>query len=242
MVSEGEQIVVVGGSSGIGLALAGRLIGSGAVVTIVGRSAERLAAAKQKLGAPSAVHVVSADVTKEDDVQRLFSGIGPLDHIVATAADVAGVYQPLVSLDIAAARRVIDSKVVGPLLLAKHGAPRLAPGGSMTFTSGIAAYRPAPRGSVVAAANGALESLAYALALELAPIRVNVVSPGWVNTPIWDVIAGPAKTERLEAMAKRLPVGRVGQPSDIADAIISLIGNPYITGTVLHTDGGQRLV
>jgi NAD(P)-dependent dehydrogenase (short-subunit alcohol dehydrogenase family) len=116
-----------------------------------------------------------------------------------------------------------------------EGAPGTAP-------SGIAANRPAPGGSMVAAANGALEALARALALELAPVRVNVVSPGWVDTPIWDVIAGDHKTERLAAMARRLPVGRVGAPLDIARAFVALMHNDFITGTVVHVDGGRRLV
>jgi NAD(P)-dependent dehydrogenase (short-subunit alcohol dehydrogenase family) len=137
---------------------------------------------------------------------------------------------------------VLDSKIVGPLLLAKHGAPRLRSGGSITFTSGIAAYRPAARGSVVAAVNGALESLAYALAVELAPIRVNVVSPGWTATPIWDAVAGEGKTEMWSAMAKRLPVGRIGRPDEIAAAIVAVMQNSFVNGTVFHVDGGQRLV
>jgi NAD(P)-dependent dehydrogenase (short-subunit alcohol dehydrogenase family) len=103
---------------------------------------------------------------------------------------------------------------------------------------GIAAYRPAAGGSVVAAVNGALESLAYALALELAPVRVNVVSPGWTDTPIWDTIAGEAKSGRLDAMAARLPAGRVGTPGDVAQTVLGLIGNPFITGTVVHV--GRR--
>jgi NAD(P)-dependent dehydrogenase (short-subunit alcohol dehydrogenase family) len=140
------------------------------------------------------------------------------------------------------ARRVVDSKVIAPLLLAKHGAPRLQRGGSITFTSGIAAYRPTPKGSVVAAVNGAIESLVYALAVELAPIRVNAVSPGWVDTPIWDTVAGDGKTAALDTMARRLPVGRIGQAEDIAQAIESVMRNGFISGTVINVDGGQRLV
>jgi NAD(P)-dependent dehydrogenase (short-subunit alcohol dehydrogenase family) len=112
----------------------------------------------------------------------------------------------------------------------------------MTFISGIAAYRPAARGSVVAAVNAALEGLVRALAVELAPIRVNAVSPGWVDTTIWTQVAGDRKAEMLAAMAERLPVGRVGQPEDIADAISFLIGNGFSTGTTLHVEGGHRLV
>jgi NAD(P)-dependent dehydrogenase (short-subunit alcohol dehydrogenase family) len=183
-----------------------------------------------------------ADVTREDQVAALFAGIGGLDHIVSTAADIDGAYQLLPALELKAAQRVVESKLYGPLLLAKHGAPRLAANGSMTFVSGIAAYRPAARGSVVAAVNAALEGLVRALAVELAPIRVNAVSPGWVDTTIWAQVAGDRKDETLGAMAERLPVGRIGQPDDIADAIFFLIGNGFTTGTTLHVEGGHRLV
>jgi NAD(P)-dependent dehydrogenase (short-subunit alcohol dehydrogenase family) len=242
MNAEPEKVLIVGGGSGMGLALAEALLQDGAEVTIVGRSAIRLADARKTLAPTDRVRTMVADISQEDQVARLFEECGPLDHIVTTAADIQGAYQYLSSLDIAAARRVVDSKFIGPLLLAKYGAPRLAAHGSITLTSGIAAYRPAARGSVVAAVNGALESLAYALAVELGPIRVNVVSPGWVDSPIWRFIApGDAKTASLDAMAKRLPVGRIGQPVDIADAIRFLMRNGFVTGTVLHVDGGHRL-
>lgn len=226
----------------MGLAFAERMLASGAVVTIVGRSSERLAEAREKLRNLPGLETVAADATREDEVASLFQSTGMLNHIVWTAADVSGVYVPLIDMDVSCARRVVDSKVIAPLLLAKHGAPRLAAGGSIILTSGIAAYRPAPRGSVVAAINGAIESLVYALAVELAPVRVNAVSPGWVDTPIWDSVAGAAKAEALASMAKRLPVARIGQPSDIAHAIESVMRNGFMTGTVVHVDGGQRLV
>jgi NAD(P)-dependent dehydrogenase (short-subunit alcohol dehydrogenase family) len=237
-----DRVMIVGGGSGMGLALCRALLADGADVTIVGRSQARLSGARDSLPAADRLHLVVADISQEDQVARLFERCGPLDHIVSTAADIQGAYQLLPALDMTAARKVVDSKFLGPLLLAKYGAPCLAPQGSITFTSGIAAYRPAPRGSVVAAINGALESLAYALAVELGPRRVNVVSPGWVDTPIWESIApGDAKAVALDAMAKRLPVGRVGRPDDIADAIRFLMRNTFVTGTVLHVDGGHRL-
>lgn len=237
-----QHILIVGGSSGMGLALAEKLLALSAEVTIVGRSREKLAAAQARLANPDRLRTVAADITQEDAVVRLFSSTRKWHHIVTTAADISGVYELLPSLDVDTARRVLDSKIIGPLLLAKYGAPQLEAGGSITFTSGIAAYRPGRRGSVVAAVNGALESLVYALAIELAPIRVNAVSPGWVDTPIWQHVAGERKADVLGEMARRLPVGRIGRPSDIADAITATMENGFMTGTVLHVDGGQRLI
>ncbi|MBO0782458.1 MAG: SDR family oxidoreductase, partial [Ktedonobacteraceae bacterium] len=167
--------------------------------------------------------------------------VGRFDHLVVTAAgDLA--YQPIRELDLDAARRTIDSKLVAALLLAKHAAAHIDTHGSITFTAGIAAERPLPNGVVVATVNGALFSLAYGLALSFAPIRVNVLSPGWVDTPIWEAIAGANKPAMFEQMAQRLPVGRIGRPADIAHAAIFLMENEFTTGTVLPVDGGQRLV
>ncbi|MEV0801307.1 SDR family oxidoreductase [Kribbella sp. NPDC050281] len=233
-----EHVVVVGGSSGMGRALAAELVAQGSEVTVAGRSAGKLDAVRRELG----VRTVAMDIGVEQDVERLFKTTGTVSHIVTTAADISGAYQLISEYDVNSARSAVDSKLLGPLLLAKHGTPLLETGGSIVFTSGIAAYRPGPRAAVVAALNGGLASLASALAVELAPIRVNVVSPGWVDTPIWEYVAGDATAETLAAMAARLPAGRIGRTKDIADAIIALLRNGFITGTVLHADGGHRLV
>ncbi|RZT20926.1 NAD(P)-dependent dehydrogenase (short-subunit alcohol dehydrogenase family) [Kribbella sp. VKM Ac-2569] len=232
-----EHVVIVGGSSGMGRALAAELVAQGSEVTVAGRTPAKLDAVRRELG----VRTVATDLGSEHDIERLFATTGKVSHIVTTAADVGGAYQPIAEYDVGSARGAVDSKLLGPLLLAKHGAPMLEPGGSIVFTSGIAAYRPGPRASLLAALNGALASLAAALAVELAPLRVNVISPGWVDTPIWQDVAGEAAPETLSAMAARLPVGRIGHPQDIAAAIIALLRNGFITGTVLHADGGHRL-
>ncbi|WP_442920316.1 SDR family oxidoreductase [Mesorhizobium sp. WSM4983] len=236
------KILIVGGGSGMGLALARRCLDEGAGVIIAGRNAARLNAARDELDRPAALATAMVDISREAEVAALFARIGRLEHIVSTAADIEGAYRLLPEIELSAAQKVVDSKFYGPLLLAKHGAPKLSANGSLTFVSGIAAYRPAARGSVVAAVNAGLEGLVRALAIELAPIRVNAVSPGWVDTPIWQFVAGDAKDETLAAMAKRLPAGRVGRPEDIADAIRFLMGNGFTTGTTLHVEGGQRLV
>lgn len=237
-----EKVLIVGGSSGMGLALAKRCLDAGAKVIIVGRTGDKLKRACEELQNPAALDAIAADIAQEDQVADLFKRIGTVDHIVSTAADIEGAYELLPSLELKAAQRVVESKFYGPLLLAKHGASALSNVGSITFTSGIAAYRPSARGSVVAAINAGLEGLVRALAIELAPIRVNAVSPGWVDTPIWALVAGDKKNDTLSAMAERLPVGRVGQPDDIADAIHFLMGNTFTTGTVLHVEGGHRLI
>jgi NAD(P)-dependent dehydrogenase (short-subunit alcohol dehydrogenase family) len=139
--------------------------------------------------------------------------------------------------------RAVRSKLLGPVFAAQESAARIKPGGSITFTSGIAARRPMRGGSAAAAINSGLEGLVRALAVELAPLRVNAVSPGWTDTPIWDgIMAQDRKKEAFAAMAARLPCGRVGQAKDIAKAIIFLMTSEFSTGTVLDVDGGQRLV
>lgn len=237
-----ERVLIAGGSSGMGLALAEQLLREDCAVTIVGRTDEKLRAAQKRLGNAPQLSCIAADITQEAQVAGLFAQCGSLEHIVCTAADIGGAYQLLPAIDPSVVRKAMDSKLLAPLLLAKHGAPMLQSGGSITFTSGIAYCRPAARGSVVAAINGGLNSLTYALAVELAPIRVNAVSPGWVDSPIWEFVAGAAKAEMLDGMAKRLPAGRVGHVDDIADAICFLMRNRFATGSVLHVDGGHRLV
>lgn len=223
----------------MGLALARRLLAGGAEVTIAGRSADRLAAAQP---GNDLLRTRQVDVTSEDQVQRLLADATTVNHVVVTAVDVAGAYAPMPDFSLGAARAVIDTKLMGPWLVAKHFRPAVPQEASITFTSGVAAYRPGPGSSMIAATNGALESLARALAVELAPIRVNVVSPGWIDTPVWDVLAGNDKDERFSAMAQRLPAGRIGLPDDVAEAFLAVLQNKFMTGALVHVDGGQRLV
>lgn len=239
---DGQRVVVVGGSSGMGLALSARLMARHCAVSIVGRSRQKLEMAREQLREYGEVRLHQADVTREEDVRQLFLETGDVDHLVCTAADIRGAYELLPELELPALGRAIDSKIVAPILLAKHGARRISANGSITLTSGIAAYRPRAKGVAVAAINAALEGVVRAMAVELAPLRVNAVSPGWVRTPIWADVAGGESEKLLSAMAAQLPVGRVGTADDIADAIVFLLGNGYTTGTVLHVEGGHRLV
>jgi NAD(P)-dependent dehydrogenase (short-subunit alcohol dehydrogenase family) len=238
-------IVVIGGSSGIGLAVARRSLDDGAAVVIAGRSQQRLDAARADLDrtGPPAGRLSAHPVDIGDPVQvaRLFERVGTLSHLVVTAADLP--YGPVVSLSEDSMVRAVRSKILGPLFAAQQAAPRMTKPGSMTFTSGIAASRPAPGGALAATVNGALESMVLALALELAPIRVNAVSPGWVDTPVWDRLAAPdVKSARMAGLAARLPARRLGRPEDIANAVAFLIADNFVTGTVLHAEGAQVLV
>jgi NAD(P)-dependent dehydrogenase (short-subunit alcohol dehydrogenase family) len=240
-VSNADTVVVIGGSSGMGLAVARRCLADGARVVIAGRSRQRLEAASAELSRPHALTTVAADITDQAQLQHLFEQVGTLTHLVVTAADLP--YGLAVTLTEDSMMRAVRSKITGPLTAAQLAAPRMPAHGSITYTSGIAAYRPMPGGALAAITNGALESMVRALALELAPIRVNTVSPGWVDTPIWDNLAAPkVKQARLAEVAARLPGGRIGNPEDIANTIAFLIGDCFVTGTVLHAEGGQLLV
>lgn len=232
--------MIIGGGSGMGLALARTLLAEDMSVTIVGRSADRLAAARAELERPAhgEVTTIAADIGREEDVAALFARVGKVDHVAVTAADATGVYGRTPDITFATARAIVDSKLLGAWLVGKYAAGRVS--GSITYTSGINAYRPNGSNTIMAAANGALASLAYGLAIELAPVRVNVISPGWVDTPIWDQLELDKRAAFAE-LAERLPARRIGTPDDIAQAFFSLMHNGFITGTVLHVDGGHRL-
>ncbi|MEV5508275.1 SDR family oxidoreductase [Streptomyces orinoci] len=233
--------LIFGGSSGMGLALARTLLADGMDVTIVGRSADRLTAARTELErtARGTVRTARADIGREQEVAELFARMGRVEHVAVTAADATGVYGRTADVPTAAARAIVETKLLGAWLIGKYAAGHVT--GSVTYTSGINAYRPNGSNTIVAAANGALESLAYGLAVELAPVRVNVISPGWVDTPIWDQL-GMDKRAAFAELAQRLPARRIGSPDDIAQAFVSVMRNEFITGTVLHADGGHRLV
>lgn len=238
----GNKIIVVGGSSGMGFGVAQAALAKGAEVIIVGRSPERLAQAAEDLACADRVRTIAADVTSEDEVRHLFEIAESFDHLFVSAASNLA-YQPIREFDLDDARKTIDAKLIAALLLSKYAARQINEHGSITFTAGIAAERPMPTAALVAAVNGGLFSFTYALALGLAPVRVNAISPGWIDTPIWETSALAAnKPAAFEQMAQRLPAGRIGCPSDIGHAVIFLMENGFTTGTILPVDGGHRLV
>jgi NAD(P)-dependent dehydrogenase (short-subunit alcohol dehydrogenase family) len=238
MTLEGAAVIVVGGSSGIGLATARAARAQGARVTIAGRSRERLERARAQLGGE--VGAVALDVSEDAGVQALFEGAGRVDHVLLTAGSV--VLAPRLQPALEALRPALEDRFWGAVRVAKHAAPHMGAGGSITFTSGSAGQRPAPGTALDSASCGAVEALARALALDLAPVRVNALCPGYVDTPLLRGALGARADEVLAGVASALPARRIGRPEDVAHAALFLMTNGYVTGISLPVDGGQRLV
>ena len=229
----GKKVVVVGGSSGIGLATAALAKSEGADVVIAARNAERLKAAADKLQAAA----IAADVTSDDSVVALFRDCGPVDHVIVTAAQLRTGPFKTVSMD--DVRATMEGKFWGAWRVARAAEIRV--GGSLTLVSGFLSIRARPNSAIVSAANGALESLARALALELAPVRVNAVSPGVIDTPIRAAMPEAARREMLSKVAAALPVGRVGLGEDVARQILAFMTNGFATGSIAYIDGGALI-
>ncbi len=232
-----QKTIVIGGSSGMGLAIAQLLHSLGHEVVIASRSQEKLEKAKKSIG-KAETHVL--DITKEEEIARFFKSVGSFDHLVTTAADF--LMGPFLTLPLDQAKGFFDSKFWGQYLAAKHGAPHIRKGGSITLFCGSAAHRPFPNFSTGSAINAAIEGLTRALALELSPIRVNAISPGTVITPVWDTLTEQEKLKTFADAAEHLPAKRVGRPEDIAQAVLYLVQCQYATGSIVYVDGGGRLV
>lgn len=234
-----KKVVITGGSAGIGLATAKALAQQDAHLIIASRSQDKLDRAKKEIGKNCETHKL--DVSDEDAVKRFFDNVGNIDHLVTPAA--GGALGPLLELPTASARNVVDSKLWGQYHTAKYGAPKLGSGSSITFFSGIVSRKPMAGTSTYTIIAGAMESLTRCLALELAPIRVNCVTPGVIDTPLWGEIIGEDQAEQnFKAVAATLPVRRVGTADDVAQAVLYLMGNGYATGTIVDVDGGHRCI
>lgn len=231
----GKSVLVVGGSSGIGAATARAFAECNARVTIASRDRARLdtAAAAMAPGVGKAV----LDTTDPDAVRTFFAHAGSFDHVVVSAAQTPTGQVRTLSLDDAQA--AMNSKFWGAYHVARYA--DINRGGSLTFVSGFLAQRPSRTSVLQGAINAALEALARGLALELAPVRVNTVSPGLVDTPLWAKMEAGARAGMFESVAGRLPVQRVGQPEDVARAVLYLAGNPFATGSTVLVDGGGSI-
>ena len=230
--------LIVGGTSGIGLATARRLHGLGAEVHIAGRSQDVLA--KLASSDPDLIGH-RADGGNRDQIGAVARAIGRIDWLVLTLSGREG-QGPIAELDLGSLRRAFDAKLWAQLTTVQAVLPQLAPDGSITLLGAISARIGLPGTAGLAAVNGAVEALVKPLAVELAPIRVNGVSPGLVDTPWWSGLPDDAREDYFAAAAKALPVGRVATADDVADVVVLAATNGNLTGTVIEADGGMRLV
>lgn len=185
------------------------------------------------------VRVSSLDIADETAVRDFFEGFARVDHLIVAAAETAAA--SVSDTETEYVRATLETRVWGGFYAAKYAAGVMEEG-SITFLSGTSAHKPYPGSAMVAASSGAIEAFARTLALELAPIRVNTICAGFVDTPLLDSYYGDQRDTAVRELAARLPVGRIGRPEDIADGSLFLMGNGFITGTVLHIDGGKLLI
>jgi NAD(P)-dependent dehydrogenase (short-subunit alcohol dehydrogenase family) len=236
---QGQRVVVLGGTSGIGLATAESAARQGAVVTVASSRRAGVEHALTRLPDRCDGHVV--DLTDAQAVGRFFDDLGEFSHLVYTAGEPLAL-MPLDTLDLDAARNFFELRYFGALGAVRAALPYLREDGSITLTTGTAKDRPGPGWAVASSICGAMEALTKALAVELAPIRVNVVSPGFVRSPLWSGMGEEERERMYTDVGAAIPVGRVGEVEDIARAYVFLMTEPFATGTVLTVDGGQVLV
>ena len=231
-----QKVLIIGRASGIAGAIVAAARDAGASVIIAGRNKAALDAAYAD---EQDVTTETVDLTDEASIADLAERLGTVDHIVSTAS--ARARGKLAELDRDAIRLSFDTKVIGPLFLAKHFAPRMNEHGSILIFAGVASVKIAVGTMGVAITNGSAEVLARSLALELAPIRVNAISPGVIDTGAWDAFGEQGKAEYFARITSTNPAGRIGTVQDIADGVIFALTNTFLTGTTLHIDGGEPL-
>ncbi|MFK0282359.1 SDR family oxidoreductase [Streptomyces sp. NPDC090499] len=231
-----RTVLVVGRGSGIARAVGDAALREGARVIAAGRNR----AALQESYRRTAATVATLDVTDEASVRALAAEAGGVDHVVCAAS--ARARGTVAELEADAILKSFHTKVVGPVMLAKHLAPAMPGDGSFVLLSGVAALEPDPGFLAVAATNGAVNTVVRSLAVELAPIRVNAVSPGTIDTGAWDALGDHGKAEFFGRLSATNPTRRIGTPEDVAHAVLFALTNTFLTGVTLPVDGGQPLV
>jgi NAD(P)-dependent dehydrogenase (short-subunit alcohol dehydrogenase family) len=236
---QNKRVVILGGSSGLGLATAKAAAAEGASIVIVSSDQTRINEALKQLPGQSEGYVT--DLSDEGNIRGLFGRIGKFDHLVYTAGENLSL-TPIDELNLAQARSFFTIRFWGAMAAVKYGHAQLNPGGSISLTSGTAGERPRKGWSVAASICTAMEGFTRAMAVELAPIRVNVVIPGVIHTNLWNGIPDAARQAFFDSEASRLPAGRIGEAEDIAKTFVYFMNMPYITGQAVVVDGGSVLV
>ena len=233
-----QTVVVIGGSAGIGFETARRARGEGADIVLTGRNAERLERAAQELGARSSAAFDAGDPAA---VKRFFDGLpGPLDHVMVTAGGPH--YGPVLEMDAEEVRDAVSDHIVLALEVARNAAGKMRAGGTLLFIGGTGGRRISRELGIASAATAALPAFAATLALELAPVRVNLIAPGFVDTPLSASLLGDGLDARRQELRTTLPIGRVVEPDDVAALAIHLMTNTAVTGATYDIDGGQQFV
>ena len=231
-----RNVLVIGRGSGIARAIALAARDAGAKVVAAGLHLDQLTS---DYADEPGITPETVDIADDPSIAALGERLEKVDHVVSTAS--ARARGRLQDLDRDAVRRSFDTKVIGPLMLAKYLAPRTNEGGSFVIFSGVAAFKIAVGTMAVAITNGAADTLVRSLALELAPVRVNGLSPGVIDTGAWDAFGEQGKADYFAQVAGRNPVGRIGMVEDIAAAAIFAMSNSFLTGQMLRVDGGEQL-
>lgn len=235
---DGQTVVVIGGSAGIGLETARLARREGAEVVITGRDPDRL---KQAAAEVDARATAAFDATDPVPLERFFADLpGPVDHVLLTAGHPF--YGPLSELDFEEARRYVATELVQPLVIGRAAIGRVNPGGTLLFVSGTGARRPGPGLILTTAMSVALPPVIAGLALEIAPIRANVIAPGFVDTPLSARLLGDDLEKRRQQLRDTLPIGRVVGPGDVAALAVHIMANTALNGATFDIDGGQQFV
>jgi NAD(P)-dependent dehydrogenase (short-subunit alcohol dehydrogenase family) len=234
----GQTVVVIGGSAGIGLETARRARAEGADVILTGRNPDRLKDAADALGARS---TSAFDANDTAAIEAFFAGLeGPIDHVMVTAG--GPYYAPLAEMDFDEGRRALQEHPMLMAGVARYGAGKVRPGGTLLFMGGTGARNPAIGIGLSSAMTAALPALTASLALEIAPVRINLIAAGFVDTPLSASLLGDQLERRREELRARLPIGRVVGPDDVAALAVHLMVNTALTGATFDIDGGQQLV
>ena len=234
----GRTVVVIGASAGIGLETARQVRAEGGGVVLVGRNPERLRQAALEL---DPVGTAAFDATDTDRLQEFFQDLpGPVDHVLVTAG--GPYYMPLESMDLAAARRAFDERIGMTLGVALYSRDRIRAGGTLLFIGGTGGRRPGVGLAIASAATAALPALVANLALEMAPVRVNLIAAGFVDTPLSASLLGDEIDARREELRTTLPIRRVVGPADVAALAVHIMCNGALTGATYDIDGGQQLL